>query len=140
MPAIKVLLVDDHALLRETLAAYFGQNPSLTVVGTASNADEAIELAIEHSPHVIVMDIDMPGLSCFDAVQTIRARRPDTRFLFLSAHTHDRYIERALEIGALGYLTKGEPPDLVAAAIRDVACDRAAFSAAVRTNDGRRLP
>lgn len=125
---MKILLVDDHALLRETLAERLDKEPSFSVVGTASNAGEALEMCREDQPDVILMDIDMPGLDCFDAARRISSVHPGTRIVFLSAHAHDRYIERALAVGAMGYLTKDESPEKVVAAIREVARNRVCFS------------
>ncbi len=127
-----VLLVDDHALVRQMLQERLEREPSISVVGTAANADDAIEAARRHRPDIIVMDIDMPGLVCFDAARQIIAERPETRFVFLTAYSHDHYIEEALRIGAYGYLTKDEPPDRVAAAVRAVARGEASFSDEVR--------
>ena len=131
MNPIKVLLVEDHTLVREMLTERLAREPSLEIVAAAATADEAIALAATHRPDVIVMDIDMPGVICFDAAQTIRARQPDVALLFLSGHTHDHYIEQALAVGALGYLTKTEPPARIVQAIRDVAANRASFSESV---------
>lgn len=128
----KVLLVDDHALLRQMLHERLQREPSISVVGTAANADEAIQVAREHRPDIVVTDIDMPGLSCFDAARQITAERPETRFIFLTAYSQDHYIEQALRIGAYGYLTKDEPPERVAAAVRAVARGEASFSGDIR--------
>jgi DNA-binding NarL/FixJ family response regulator len=115
-----VLLVDDHALVRDTLAERLGQEPDLEVVGGACDAAEAMDLAFERRPDVVVMDVDMPGLACFEAARDIRSRLPKTRVLFLSAFSNDRYIEQALATKASGYITKNEPPQAVIEAIRAV--------------------
>lgn len=132
MTDIRILLVDDHPLVREALRDRLQREPTFTVVGTANTADEAIRLASEHSPDVIVMDIELPGLSCFDAARTIMASNPDLRLLFLSAYLSDDYIEQALAVGALGYLTKGEPCERVVEAIHEVVANRVCFSDEVR--------
>ena len=133
MSKITVLLVDDHELLRETLRERLEREALITVVGTASDAEEAIELASDRCPDIIVMDIDMPGLSCFDAARKIMAEQPDVRLIFLSAHAHDHYIEQALEVGALGYLTKNEPPETLVAAISAAMRNEGSFSEQVRS-------
>ena len=69
-------------------------------------------------PDVVLMDVDMPGQSCFDAARAIQAIKPDVRIIFLSGFHHDHYIERALEVRAAGYVTKGEPAEAVVQAIR----------------------
>ena len=118
---LQLLLVDDHALVRGMLAAHLEREPDLTVVGSARNAEEAVKLAEETRPDVILMDIDMPGLSCFDATKQILSRAPGTRIIFLSAFSHDSYISDALQVKAHGYVTKREPPEAVVAAILEVA-------------------
>jgi len=133
MPESTVLLVDDHELLRETLRERLQREAFITVVGTAGNAEEAIELARSHRPDVIVMDIDMPGLVCFEAAREMMAAQPDLRLIFLSAHTHDHYIEQALKVGALGYLTKSEPPEKLVAAISAAMRNEGSFSEEIRT-------
>lgn len=126
--AIRVLLADDHTLVRQTLAQVLNQVSSLIVVAEARNADEAIAAALKHQPDIAVLDIDMPGVAAFDAAGTIVARCPKTRVLFLSAFTHDRYIEAALRCGAMGYITKNEAPDRVLRVIRSVAAGQPYFS------------
>ncbi len=128
---VRILLVDDHALLRDALGERLHREDSLDVVGTASTAEEAIELARSLRPDIILMDIDMPGLTCFEAAKRILQEREHVRIVFLSAYTHDHYIEEALSVGAMGYLTKAEPPDRVISAIREVAEDHTCFSDAV---------
>lgn len=130
---ISILLVDDHALVRETLGERLNREPDIDVVGIAKNAEEAVTLAVQLRPLIILMDIDMPGLLCFDAARTIQTQCPDTRIVFLSAFFNDRYIEEALACGACGYITKNEAADSVVAAVREVATGGAYFSPDVRS-------
>lgn len=130
--AISILLVDDHALLRETLRDRLSREQGFLIVATANNASDAIRLAREHVPQVVVMDIDMPGQSCFDAAKTIKRGSPETQVLFLSAFFHDRYIESALAAQASGYITKDEPPEVIVRAIRHAAAEVAYFSPRVQ--------
>lgn len=130
---IKILMVDDHALLRETLRDRLDGEADLEVVGQAGNADDAIGLAEQLHPQVVLMDIDMPGKSCFAAARTIRTVDPDTSIIFLSAFFHDRYIESALDAGATGYITKDEPPDRILEAVRMAARQMAYFSPKVQS-------
>lgn len=125
---IRVLLVDDHALLRETLRDRLEAEPDLTVVGTAGRAEDALQALDALRPDVVLLDIDMPGQSCFEAARLIRERLPTARVVFLSAFFHDRYIESALEAQAAGYVTKDESPDVVVRAVRSAAEDVAYFS------------
>ena len=131
--AIKVLLADDHTLLRRAVARVLHENSAITVVAEVGNADDAITAALRFAPNVVVLDIDMPGVASFDAARTITARVPSAKILFLSAFTHDRYIEAALACGALGYLSKNEPPEKVIDAIRAVAMGQCYFSPEVQS-------
>lgn len=123
-----MVLADDHALLRQTLAYRLNLEPDIEVVGEVSTAQEAVQAVLRFHPRVVVLDIDMPGQSCFDAARNILARSPETQVLFLSAFFHDRYIEQALDVQALGYITKGEPPENVVRAVRAAAQREAYFS------------
>jgi len=130
---IRVLVVDDHALVRGALCERLNREQGVVVVGTAGTADEAIERINEVRPDVVLMDIDMPGQICFDAARTINALAPETRVVFLSAFLHDWYVEQALAVEASGYLTKREPPETVVRAVREVAAGGVFFSAEVRS-------
>lgn len=125
---IAVMLVDDHALVRETLRDRLDSEPDLTVVGTAGRAEDALLLLESLRPDVVLLDIDMPGQSSFEAARVMRERLPSARVVFLSAFSHDRYIESALAAHASGYVTKDEPPDVVVEAVRSAAADVAYFS------------
>ena len=125
---VRVLLVDDHALVRDSFARCLETEDGIEVAAVASDAQEGIELARKHEPDVILMDIDMPGLSCFSATKIIGRDLKNTRVIFLSGFKHDRYIENALEAGAMGYLTKSEPPERVIEAIYLVAAKKSCFS------------
>ncbi|HLO42538.1 MAG TPA: response regulator transcription factor [Phycisphaerales bacterium] len=130
---IRVILADDHALVRSTLAEWLRTSTDLSVVAQCSDADQAVNECIRLAPHVVVLDIDMPGLSCFDAARTIRSRLPDTKIIFLSAFLHDRYIDEALRCGASAFLTKGEPPQKIVDAIRTTAAGGIFFSPEVQS-------
>ncbi len=131
--AIRILLVDDHTMVREMLQLQLGREADLDVVGTASNAEEAVTLSRELNPDIIVMDIDMPGELCFAAARQIKATHADTRILYLSAFFHDRYIEDALAAGASGYLTKDEPIETIIRAVRMAGSGIAYFSPKVQS-------
>lgn len=130
--SISILLVDDHAMVRRLLGQRLEAEPDMTVVAAVGNADEAITEAIRLKPDIILMDIDMPGLSCFDAAGTIHRQCCDSRIIFLSAFFHDRYIEQAMAVRAWGYITKNEPEDSVLKAIRKVSAGIAYFSPEVK--------
>ena len=130
---IRIVLVDDHALVRESLSQMLSGEPDFQIVRTANNAEDAIRAAFETKPDVLLMDIDMPGLICFDAADQILRMVDNVRIIFLSAFFHDHYIEQALRVKARGYVTKSEPPQKVIEAVRQVASGRVYFSPEVRS-------
>jgi DNA-binding NarL/FixJ family response regulator len=128
---IRVLLADDHGMVRGSLGAIINETPGMKLVGEATNADEAVVACLRDPPDVAILDVDMPGAP-FDAARTIIARCPGTSPLFLSAHAHDRYIEAALKSGARAYVCKTDSPETLLHAIRHAAAGRWFFSAAIR--------
>ena len=130
---IGILLADDHALVRSALADRLAKEPDMGIRGMAGSGDEVIEQAKECRPDIILMDIDMPGVICFDAARTITAALPAVRIIFLSGFLNDWYIEQALEVKARGYLTKGESPEAVVSAIREVVAGGSYFSPEIRS-------
>ncbi len=126
-----VLLADDHALVLRMLRDRLDAEQDLTVVAAVGSAAEAVGEALRWKPDVVVMDIDMPGMICFEAARTIRETCPQTRTVFLSAFSNDTYIEQALSVEAAGYLTKSEPPEAVIRAVRAIRAGQRCFSADV---------
>jgi DNA-binding NarL/FixJ family response regulator len=129
---ITVLMADDQPIVRQPLANWLRQTGDIKVIGEVGSADEAVTAAIRDRPDIVLMDIDMPGLLAFDAVRTIKTRCPRTRVIVLSGFFNDKYIEDALAAEASGYVTKGESPEAVVAAIRSVAGGGAYFSPQVQ--------
>ena len=125
---IKVVLADDHALVRRTLGDWLNRLPDIYVAHTCDNADEALAVALQLKPDVVLLDIDMPGMHAFEAAKAILTRLPQTRVIFLSAFFNDRFIEQALAVKAAGYITKGEPPESIALAIRQIFAGHTCFS------------
>ena len=103
---ISVLLVDDHALLRKSLHRMLDDDPELTVIGEASNGAEAVALARELAPQVVVMDFAMPVMDGIQAARQILALAPATAILMLSMSTEEASVRKAFAVGALGYLVK----------------------------------
>jgi DNA-binding NarL/FixJ family response regulator len=130
---ITVILADDHALVRSTLGAWLNATGEVEVVADVGDADAAVSAALTHRPDVVILDIDMPGLQCFDAARAIKLRCPSTQIIFLSAFSHDRYIEDALAVEAAGYVTKGESPQSIVEAIRIAVNGGAYFSPEVKS-------
>jgi DNA-binding NarL/FixJ family response regulator len=103
---IRVLLIDDHAIVREGLRAVLGQSEALQIVGEAGDGGEALELVRRTRPDVVLMDLKMPGLPAADAIRTIRAQYPATHVLVLTSYAEDTQVEEVLRAGALGYVLK----------------------------------
>ncbi len=116
----RILIVDDHALVRDMLSQRLAQEPDLEVVGTARDAGQALDLTLRLRPDLVILDIDMPGLSAFDVAQRIREESPQTGVIFLSGYVQDGYIAQALQARARGYATKGGTPDGLLTCIRKV--------------------
>jgi DNA-binding NarL/FixJ family response regulator len=118
---LTVLLVDDHALVRKGFRRMLEDDPAIAVVGEASEGGEAVRLALELKPNVIVMDCALPGISGIDATRSIRAKSPGAAILMLSMHSEDTLVRQALEAGARGYILKNAMELDLATAIKRVA-------------------
>lgn len=128
----RILLADDQALVREILSWRLSQETDLEVVGTAEDAAEGLELARCLRPEVILLDIDMPGLSSFEMARCVRDELPATRILFLSSYVQDGYISQALQVRPDGYTTKGGKPDDLLRCLRNILRGGTCFCAEVR--------
>ena len=104
---IRVLSVDDHALLREGISALVGNQPDMELVAEACNGREAVELFRTHRPDVTLMDLQMPEMSGIDALSAIRGEFPEARIIVLTTYTGDIQVMRAMKAGARAYLLKG---------------------------------
>ncbi len=104
---IRVLTVDDHALLRDGIAALIGNQSDMELVGEASNGREAIEAFRKHQPDVTLMDLQMPEMGGIDALSAIRGEFPEARIIVLTTYAGDVQVFRALKAGARGFLLKG---------------------------------
>lgn len=120
MAKIRVMLTDDHTLFRQGIKTLLSSEPDLEVVGEASNGSEAVSLARQVRPDVVLMDIGMPGMSSFEATRVIRKERPGTHVVFLSMYDDEDYLSEGVEIGASGYILKDSPADQLVTAIREV--------------------
>jgi DNA-binding NarL/FixJ family response regulator len=119
--AITVLLVDDHAVVREGYRRLLDRDATIAVVGEAANSTQAYEQAVTLAPDVIVMDIALPGVSGIEAVRRILAYRPQQRVLMFSMYDDVIFPSRALEAGARGYVSKASAPEVLLDAICAVA-------------------
>jgi two-component system, NarL family, invasion response regulator UvrY len=118
---IRVLLVDDHAVVREGYRRLLERDEGLTVVGEAAAMAEALTLDAQLQPDVIVLDIALPGVSGIEVLRRLIARRPDARVLIFSMYQDGIYATHAMNAGACGYLSKASAPDLLVSAVRTVA-------------------
>jgi len=116
---IRILMCDDHALLREGIATLLSTEPDLKVIAEASNGEEAVEKFRKHRPDVTLMDLQMPGLSGIDAIARIRSEFPEARMIVLTTYTGDSQVIGALRAGARAYLLKAhvhrELPEIIRA-------------------------
>ncbi|MFT3916402.1 MAG: response regulator transcription factor [Anaeromyxobacteraceae bacterium] len=119
-PRIRVLLADDHAVLREGVRALLERQPDLEVVGEASDGREAVDAAARLDPDVVVMDVAMPGLGGLEAALELRRRGARARVLVLSQHDDPEYVRRLVRAGAAGYVLKRSAGTELSAAIRAV--------------------
>ena len=128
---IRVVLADDHAILRDGLRKLLEQEPDVDVVGEAENGREAVRMARTLKPDVVLLDIAMPELNGVEASRQILARVPGTKIVVLSMHSDARYVREMLAIGVVGYLLKQSAFEEIAAAVRAAARNQAYFSPAV---------
>jgi DNA-binding NarL/FixJ family response regulator len=121
MRRLRILLVDDHEVVRLGLKALIGRQPSSEVIGEAGTADEAVEKARVHKPDVVVMDIRLPGKSGIDATREIMQLLPDTKVIMLTSYADDELLMDAIEAGAAGYVLKQIGSDALLKALEAVA-------------------
>ena len=130
-PPIRVILAEDHTIVREGLRALLDARDDVQVVAEVGNGRAAVEAALRERPDVIVMDLGMPELNGVDATAQIRAQAPETQVLILSMHSSEEYVRPALRAGAGGYLVKGSGLSDLVAAIQALARGEAFFSPTV---------
>ncbi len=118
---IRIVVADDHPVVRAGVVMMLSADPAIEVVGQASNGAEAVELARTLTPDLLVMDLQMPELDGVEATHIITAELPSTRVLLLTTYETDRAIVSAVEAGAVGYLLKDAPPGELVQAVHDAA-------------------
>ena len=124
---IRLLLVDDHAVVREGLRAFLRLQPDLEVIGEAADGATALEVAVSLQPDVVLLDLLMPNGDGLSVLRTLRERVPVARVMVLTSYADDAQLFAAMDAGAAGYMLKDVEPDALAAAIRDVAAGRPAL-------------
>ena len=129
--AIRILLVDDHPVVRDGLGGIFAADAGFTVVGEAGDGGEAVRLGQQLEPDVILMDLRMPGMDGLEAIRELGRRGVTSRVLVLTTYDTDSYVLPAIEAGATGYLLKDAPRDDLFAAVRAAARGESVLSPAV---------
>jgi len=128
---IRILVVDDHALVRQGISALLGATEGMVVVGEAATGLEALTLCRDSKPDVVIMDVAMPDMNGVEAAERIRSVCPSARVLGLSMHAEPNFVERMLAAGAAGYLLKSSPLSDLQAAVHAVAEGHSFLSPAV---------
>ena len=131
MEKIRILLVDDHTLVRSGIRSLLEHEPGLSVIGEAEDGRAAVRLACKLKPNVVIMDIAMPLLNGLEATRQIKIQCPDVKVLVLSMHDNEEYIRQALEAGAMGYILKDAAAQELISAIQSVYRGEAVLSPAV---------
>jgi two-component system invasion response regulator UvrY len=125
---IRIMLVDDHAIVRAGFRRLLEQQPDYHVVAEAADAERAYALFVEHEPDIVVLDLSMPGASGLETIRRIIVRQPAARILVFSMHEDASLAERAIQLGARGYVTKSSAPETLAAAVAEVVAGGLALS------------
>ena len=136
---VRVLVCDDHPIVRSGLRGVIGAQPDMEVVGDAANGVEAVALAHQLGPDVVLMDLRMPKMGGAEAIKEIKARRPGVGVLVLTTYDTDADVLRAVEEGATGFLLKDAPPEELLRAIRAVAQGKSPFAPEVAARLVRRM-
>lgn len=125
---IKLLLVDDHPVVRKGIASCLARHEHLQIVGEAANGNEALQKARELTPNIVLMDIDMPEMNGLAVTEVMRKEMPKIKVLVLSMHSNSEYVMRIIQSGASGYVLKEAPADELVRAIDSVNSGEAFFS------------
>lgn len=120
MEKITILLVDDHKLIRESWSFILNSDPRFQVIGEISNPEEAVEIARDKKPKIVLMDINMSPTNGFDGTKMIRKYSPGSKIIGISMHSMPAYARRMLQMGAMGYVTKNSSKDELINAIIEV--------------------
>jgi len=128
LPEIRLVLADDHAVVRSGTRELLEQQPDLAIVGEAADGEEAVRLAGQLRPDVVIMDVRMPRMSGVEATRTIKKEYPNVKILVLTAHDDDEYVFALLQAGANGYLLKTAEIEELVRAIRMVAAGQSALA------------
>jgi DNA-binding NarL/FixJ family response regulator len=133
LPVIRVMLADDHAVVRKGIREFLEETGDIQVVAEAADGNSALALARQHQPDVVVLDIKMPGLSGIDVTQELRAADYPAGILILTAYDDDPYIMAGIQAGANGYVLKAADPEEIIRAVRAVHEGQSAMDPAIAT-------
>ncbi|WP_420575898.1 response regulator [Ekhidna sp.] len=128
MSKIRVIVVDDHQLFREGIISLLDKNEDLEVVGEASSAENLFGLLASTDPHIVLIDITMPGMNGLEAIEDAREKYPNVRFIVLTMHAEGQYVVKAVRNGAFGYLIKNADENELIQAIKNVADGKKHFN------------
>ena len=131
MKKIRILLADDHTIVREGIRSLIDEEKDMMVVGEADDGHSAVRMAVELKPDIVLMDIAMPLLNGLEATRQIRNRLPDVRVLVLTMHDNEEYVRQILSIGAMGYILKDTAARTLLSAIRSIYKGEAVLSPAI---------
>lgn len=137
---VRILLVDDHTVMRAGTRRILDDEPDLVVVGEAGDGGDALRLAEEHLPDVVLLDVAMPNMDGIKTCQALRSRWPEVRVLVLTGHDNDALVRTFHRLGAYGYLLKSAGPHELVSAIRDVHQGRLVFGEAEALTSQAELP
>lgn len=135
----RILIVDDHAMIRRGIQSILRTLPGWEVMGEASNGEDAVRMTNDLKPDVVLMDISMPGMSGLEATRAIRKISPQTKVLLLTLHDSPEWVETALNAGARGYLLKSDAEGELLRALEDLTNDRIYTSPGLNGERVRRL-
>ncbi len=127
---IKVLIVDDHAIVRQSLSDIFAATEDISVVGECADGSQVVETALRTKPDVVLMDVVMPGMTGLEATRALLAALPDVRVVMLTGTVTGASVREARELGAAGYLVKGENPGDLPKFVRAAAAGDSVWSSA----------
>lgn len=120
MTSIKVVLIDDHQLVREGVVSLLKVHPDIEILGDTGSAETAIPLISDQQPDIVLLDIAMPGMTGYQMISLVQELSPDTKIIMLSMHASQEYVNSALGLGAHGYIVKNAAPEELILAIRTV--------------------
>jgi two-component system invasion response regulator UvrY len=120
MEKITILIADDHTLVRETWSFILNTDPRFSVVAESGSGEEAVELANKLRPHIVIMDINLPGMNGIEATQLIRKYSPGSKVLGVSLHTQPTYARKMIQKGAMGYVTKNSSREEMFKALMEI--------------------